>query len=200
MKNKIFLLVTLMLVTSASYAQKNEKIDDAYFEYKKSRNVKGNAESILVMQALLKRANELTIKQNANVSYHLGRMYEEMELPDSAIQHYQNSLLGEPDYVVIHRALGFIYLAKTKPYIAQMNEAIKQKDADANAKALAQYKALIKKALPHLEKYQACENDEETLGMIKNLYKSVKDEEGLKTLENRLKDLSVKCVTLLEDE
>lgn len=200
MKNKILLLVALILVTSATYAQKKEKIDDAYFEYKKTRNVKGNAESILAMQTLLERANELTLKQNANVSYHLGRMYEEMVLPDSAIQHYQNSLLGEPDYVVIHRAIGFIFLSQTKPFITQMNEAIKQKDASANAKALTQYKALIKKALHHLEKYQACENDAETLVMIKNLYKSVKDDEGLKTLDHRLKDLSVKCITLLEDE
>lgn len=200
MKNKILLLVTFMLIISASYAQKKEKIDDAYFEYQKTRNVKGNAESILAMQTLLKRANELSVKQNANISYHLGRMYEEMELPDSAIQHYQNSLLGEPDYVVIHRALGFIYLAKTKPYITQMNEAVKQKDAAANAKALAQYKALIRKALPYLEKYQACENDEETLVMIKNLYKSIKDDESLSTLDLRLKGLSVKCITLLADE
>ena len=149
---------------------------------------------------MLKRSSELTPKQLANVEYHLGRMYEEMGTVDSAIIHYENSLKGEPDYSVIHRALGFIYLAKTRPFVTQMNEASKAKDPAANSKALGQYKAMVQKAIPYLEKYHACEPDDETLTTITNLYKSLKDNQSIATLETRLKTLGVKCVSLLEDE
>jgi len=199
MKRKLFLITILSLTYFISFAQE-DNIDDAYLNYKVSRNVKGNTKSIEKLSALLKRSSELSVKQVANVEYHLGRMYEEIGTADSAIVHYENSLKGEPNYSVLHRALGFIYLAKTKPAVAKMNEASKTKDAAANAKAFGEYKALVKKAIPYLEKYQACEPDDETLTTINNLYKSIKDSESLKTLDARLKANADKCVSLLADE
>ena len=199
MKRKLFLITILCLTYFISFAQ-GDNIDDAYLKYKVSRNVKGNIKSIENLSALLKRSSELSVKQVANVEYHLGRMYEEMGTVDSAIVHYENSLKGEPNYSVIHRALGFIYLAKTKPAVTKMNEASKAKDAAGNAKAFAEYKLLVKKAIPYLEKYQACEPDEQTLATITNLYKSIKDLESPKTLDARLKANAVNCVSLLEDE
>ena len=199
MKRKLFLITILCLTYFISFAQ-GDNIDDAYLNYKVSRNVKGNTKSIENLSALLKRSSELSVKQVANVEYHLGRMYEEMGTVDSAIVHYENSLKGEPNYSVIHRALGFIYLAKTKPAVTKMNEASKAKDATSNAKAFAEYKLLVKKAIPYLEKYQACEPDEQTLATINNLYKSIKDLESPKTLDARLKANAVNCVSLLEDE
>lgn len=199
MKRKLLLVSILTLSCLATLAQ-NNNIADAYLNYKVSRNVKGNAKTIETTLELLKRSSELTPKQLANVEYHLGRMYEEMGTVDSAIIHYENSLKGEPDYSVIHRALGFIYLAKTRPFVTQMNEASKAKDPAANSKALGQYKAMVQKAIPYLEKYHACEPDDETLTTITNLYKSLKDNQSIATLETRLKTLGVKCVSLLEDE
>ena len=199
MKTKFIAVLFLSFTYFSSFSQ-NVSIEDAYLNYKVGRNVKGNTKSISSLAALLTRASELSTKQVANVEYHLGRMYEDMGNVDSAIVHYENSLKGEPDYSVIHRALGFIYLAKTKLFVAQMNEAVKAKDATANAKAFAQYKLIVKKAIPYLEKYQACEPDEETLTTITNLHKSIKDTAGITALPERLKPMALKCVSLLEDE
>lgn len=198
---KIFCLffLSLTFISFSSFSQTNIA-QEAYFAYKVSRNVKGNEQSIASTKMLLKMASQLTDKQVTNASYHLGRMYEEFGMPDSAIVYYEKSLKGEPNYSVIHRALGFIYLDKTKPIISAMNEANKTKDVAGNAKAFANYTAMVKKALPYLEKYQACESDDETLVAIINLYKSIKDTQSLTTLDDRLKTMSANCVSLLEDE
>ena len=199
MTKSFFNILLLFFVSTAVFSQ-NKIAQEAYFDFKVSRNVKGSDQSISKTSMLLKMEKELTLKQVTNISYHLGRMYEEFGLPDSAIVYYEKSLKGEPNYSVIHRALGFIYLTKTKPIIAAMNEANKTKDVAGNAKAFAQYKALVQKALPYLEKYQACEPDDETLNTISNLYKSIKDTQSLASLEGRLKTLAGNCVSLLEDE
>jgi hypothetical protein len=44
----------------------------------------------------------------------------------------------------------------------------------------------IKKALPHLEKAQACDPDDQTLNLIKLLYRNIKDQHGIDTLPARL--------------
>jgi tetratricopeptide (TPR) repeat protein len=198
--NKVHLVFCLLFISYFSSFAQSKSIKDAYFDFTVNRSEKGNAKSVETSLALLKRSSELTPKQITNVEYHIGRMYEEMGDVENAIPHYENSLKGEPNYFVIHRALGFIYLAKTKPFVAQMNEASKSKDATANAKAFAQYKVLVQKAIPYLEKYQACEPDDETLTIITNLYKSINDMQSIVTLEARLKPLAAKCVSLLEDE
>ena len=59
---------------------------------------------------------------------------------------------------------------------------------------------MVKKALPHLEKYQACEPDEQTLAIILNLYKSIKEPQTAEAITNRIKPLGKTCVTLLDDE
>lgn len=197
---KIYLVFSLLFVSYFSLFAQNKSVADAYLDFKLNRSGKGNAKSVESSLALLKRSSELTPKQITNIEYYIGRMYEEMGDVDNAIPHYENSLKGEPDYFVLHRALGFIYLSKTRPFVAQMNEASKSKDAAANAKAFALYKAMVQKAIPYLEKYQACEPDDETLTIITNLYKSIKDTQSITTLETRLKPLAVKCVSLLDDE
>lgn len=198
--NRYFIVFSFLFFVSTTTFSQNKIAEEAYFDFKVSRNVKGNEQSIGKTAMLLKMEKDFTVKQVTNISYHLGRMYEEVGLPDSAIVYYEKSLKGEPNYSVIHRALGFIYLNKTKPIIAAMNEANKNKDVAANAKGFAQYKALVKKALPYLEKYEACEPDEETFATITNLYKSIKDTQNLASLEARLKTMTGNCVSLLEDE
>lgn len=127
-------------------------------------------------------------------------MFEEVGDPDNALLHYAESMKGEPNYFVLHRAMGFIYLNKTKPFVRQMNEASAAKNVIANSKAFESYKAVVQKALPHLEKYQACEPDDDTLAIITNLYKSIKEPQASAKLPERLTSLGQTCVSLLEDE
>ena len=160
----------------------------------------GKPKQIAQTLALLKLSDQLSAKQLTNINYHLGRMYEDVEDPDNALIYYEKSLAGEPNYEVVNRALGFIYLSKSAIAAKQANAASEAKDAAANAKAFAVYKEWVLKALPRLEKYQACSPDDDTLAIIVNLYKSLKDSNAINTLNARLKEMSAKCVGLLDDE
>lgn len=197
---KYAILFFFCLFTTVAMAQP-KSAKEAYTAFKIYRTTDGDKkEQLNKTLALLKLANQLTANQITNVKYHIGRLYEETQQPDSAIVYYGQSLVGEPNYEVIHRALGFIYLAKSATAVEQMNAATKAKDVEGNKKAYAEYKTLVQKALPHLEKYQACSPDEETLMIITNLYKSLKDTQSLSTLADRLKQMGTTCVSLLEDE
>jgi len=198
MKKKLMLFCTALVICCQVIAQ--QSIRDEYHAFTVYRTTKGNGDDIKKINALLSRKNELSVKQVANAEYHLGRMYEEIGDDNNALAHYNESLKREPNYTVIHRAVGFIYLNKTKPFVKQMNEASSAKNATANAKAFDSYKLMVKKALPHLEKYQACEPDEQTLAIILNLYKSIKEPQTAEAITNRIKPLGKTCVTLLDDE
>ncbi|WAC39214.1 hypothetical protein [Pedobacter sp. SL55] len=182
------------------YASAQKSAKDNYHDFTVYRTTKGNEADIKKIKTLLDQKDQLTVKQVANAEYHLGRMYEEIGKPDEALLHYTESIKGEPNYSVLHRAMGFLYLNKTKPFVKQMNEASAAKNVIANAKAFEDYKAMVQKALPHLEKYQACEPDDDTLLMINNLHKSIKEQKLLSNLPERLKVLAQNCVSLLEDE
>ncbi len=198
MRKKMLTLCVLLGTAFVVNAQNTAK--EGYRDFKLYRTTKGNAESIAKMKTLLQQQDQLSAKQVTNLQYHLGRMHEEIGDPENALLYYEQSLKGEANYTVLHRALGFIYLGKTKPFVKKMNEASAAKNAIANANAFSKYKDMVLKALPHLEKYQACEPDEETLNMITNLYKSIKDQQLIASLPDRLKTMEGTCVTLLDDE
>ena len=63
-----------------------------------------------------------------------------------------------------------------------------------------QYKQFLVKALPHLEKAQACDPNEDTLIALQYIYQSLKTPEKITTLDNRLKALSVNCISLIKDD
>ena len=198
MKKNILMLCLLLCCSAIVYSQKSAK--ESYHDFTVYRTTKGSEENIAKIKVLLTQKDNLTEKQVANAQYHLGRMFEEIGDVENALVYYKEALKGEPNYSVMHRAMGFIYLNKTKPFVKQMNEATASKNVMANSAAFEKYKAMVKNALPHLEKYQACEPDEETLSIINNLYKSIKEIPAASVLSSRLQSMSVNCVSLLEDE
>jgi len=68
-----------------------------------------------------------------------------------------------------------------------MNAAAKQQNATLYAQVLTDYKKQVLKTISYLEKAQACNPDEQTLDMITKYYKSIKENEVLPTLPDRLK-------------
>lgn len=197
---KLILSLSICLMAMSSFAQTKsaKELYDNFKIYRTSNDDKPT--QIVKTLELLKLADQLTLKQITNINYNLGRMYEDIEEPEKAIPYYEKSLIGEPNYEVIHRALGFIYLAKSGVSAAKINEAKAKSDVEGSKKAFEEYKSYIQKAIPHLEKYQACDPDEDTLNIIVNLYKSLKDTKSIETLNARLKDMNGKCVNLLDDE
>ena len=198
---KKFLTLNLLILSSMFTYSQSKTVAERYDDVKHYRNAsEDRPKFISLMVSLLSDSSQLSLKQITALQYHIGRMYEEVKQPDSAIVYYEKSLKGEPNYEVIHRALAFIYLEKSKPFVAQANSTKLNKDVEGNAKAYNEYKKLVQKAVPFLEKYQACSPDEETLSIIINLYKSIKDLQSVATLPERLKVLGTNCVTLLDDE
>ena len=64
---------------------------------------------------------------------------------------------------------------------------------------MGQYKKEVLRALPHLEKGQACDPNDDDLDMIRTLYQNIHDDQGLKSLNDRLAALSKNCIDILSD-
>jgi hypothetical protein len=64
---------------------------------------------------------------------------------------------------------------------------------------MIEYEKIIRKVLPQLEKAQACDPSDDTLALIKLLYRNIKDNSGAKSLNQRLKALGNNCIDILDD-
>jgi len=106
----------------------------------------------------------------------------------NAIMYYNRVVAAQPNYYVAHRALGYLYIKDISGKPA--NEVVVD----------AAYIDKIKKALPHLEKAQACDPDDQTLNLIKLLYRNIKDQHGIDTLPARLAQLKKNCEDLLSSQ
>lgn len=193
-----FLMMSLLLAACSLHSMAQD--GNTYDDFKIYRNTaEDKPEAIMKMKMLLADSAKLTSKQLTNINYHIGRLFEELELPDSAEIYYNQTLKGEPNYEVVHRGLGFIYLDRSKTVAAEM-EKIPHTEKEARAKLYAIYKEIVLKAIPHFEKYQACDPDDDTLGIILMLHQTVKSGETQETINERIKKLGGNCVTLLDDD
>jgi len=198
MKNILLSTFFAVLITQFAYAQKQD-IKDLYFDYLQVRmDADEKPEAKTKAIALLQRSSELTKTQLGNVNYHLGRLYEEDGEIEKAVPYYE-SIKITPGYYVPYRALGFMYYKKCAELGKKLSEIDKSVNGNSYKKASDELKALSLKTAKYLEKSQACDPDDETLDMIKVLYKNLKDDKALTTIRERLKALSADCVTLLED-
>lgn len=198
---KYLLTLSFALVLTQTCFSQAKSIKDLYWDYSQIRMTDTEKPKVIQMaEELIKRSSELTKTQLGNVSYHLGRLYEETRQAEKAIAQYEEAIKITPGYYVPYRALGFIFVKKCNALGAKMNEAGKAKDLKAYNEVYAQYKVTALKALPYLEKSQACDPDEETKTIITNLYRSLKDNASISSLDDRLKKNAENCVSLLEDE
>lgn len=128
----------------------------------------------------------------------LAKVYDDAEQDAKAVIYYEKVAAAEPDYFVAQRALGYLYNDRAeeiqlKLYRTPATDPSYDKIADA-------YKKAVRKALPYLEKAQACDPDDDTMDLIKTLYTNINEKDGLLTFLNRLPDLKAKCVDLLDDK
>lgn len=198
MKNLLFFLF-LFLGIQTTFAQKQD-IKDLYFDYLQVRmDADEKPDAITKALSLLDRKAELTKTQLGNVTYHLGRLYEESGENGKAIPYYETSIKITPGYYVPYRALGFINFEECNILEKKTNDAMRSKDNKLVELLTKDYNALVMKTITYLEKSQACDPDDETKNMIINLYKKTKNANAINSLDTRLEKLSVNCITLLED-
>jgi hypothetical protein len=154
--------------------------------------------ALIIGESILPDTAKIPEKARINFFAKLAKDYDDTEQDDKATYYYEKVSAAEPNYYVAQRALGYLYNEKAEDI--QLKLYITPKDDPAYQKIYDDYAKAVRKALPHLEKAQACDPDDDTLDLIKTLYMNLHDEGALKTLINRLPDLSQKCVDVLEDK
>ncbi len=197
MLKKIYLFLFVVLISFAAKAQSADSVYSKYLDFNLAR-FQGETEKLLSLgEAILPAADKLPEKTRINFYFAIGQVYENNDQPQKALGYYEKVAAVVPDYYVVHRGIGYIYLAQAKEIKDKLNAS---SDAGLTEKLKEDYEATARKALPHLEKAQACDPSDETLDEIKSLYQNLKDTEGLNTLDARLKELAKHCIDLLEDK
>ena len=195
-KKAFFLLLTVFAGFSA-HSQSADTVYNRYLDFNLAR-FQGEEDKVLALgERVLPDAEKLPEKARINFYFSIGKVYEDNDQPAKAVIYYEKVTAAVPNYYVVHRALGYLYLDDVKAIEKKLNEATS--DAALNKSLTEAYYKAVKKALPHLEKAQACDPSEETLAIIQILYKNIKDLPGLNSLNDRLKQLSTKCIDILAD-
>ena len=179
-------------------AQSADSIYDKYLDFNKAR-FEGQQDKLMGLgEQLLPVAGKLPEKARFNFYFSMGKLYEDNNQSEKAVYYFEKVAAAVPDYYVVHRALGYQYLEEVKAIEIKLNASIN--NIAENKRLTDVYIKAVKEALPHLEKAQACDPSDETLVIIKVLYKNIKDTAGLNSLNNRLKELSVHCIDILSDQ
>ncbi|WP_121809357.1 tetratricopeptide repeat protein [Mucilaginibacter kameinonensis] len=189
MFRKIVVAIILLVSVTSVYAQTAEDAYNKYLDFNLARLQGEQDKAMDLSRQIMQDTAKLSAKVKINFFNSLARLYEDDDQSVNAIPLYERVIAAEPDYYVAHRALGYLYL-KNFP------------DADkplSSPSADAEYIKAAKKALPQLEKAQACDADDSTLALIKTLYKNIGDDVGLSGLDKRLKALKGKCEDILSD-
>jgi tetratricopeptide (TPR) repeat protein len=198
MLKKVILLLIIAFAVTTAKAQTTDEVYNSYLDFNLAR-LEGRTENALELgEQLMPDADKLTDKARISFYYSLGNLYENDSQSAKALPLYEKVAAAVPDYYVVQRALGYMYMKQADDIANKLNAA--KTDAAENKRLTDLYATAVKKVLPHLEKAQACDPDNDTLSLIKTLYKNIKDDKGLSTLNSRLATLAKNCVDLLSDK
>jgi tetratricopeptide (TPR) repeat protein len=192
------LLISFTGLSAHAQSPAADSVYNRYLDFNLAR-FQGEQDKIIELgENLLSYADKLPEKARINFYFAIGKMYEDNDQHSKALPYYEKVAAAVPDYYVVHRALGYLYLEKVKEIERKLNAATN--DIKQNKELTLAYNNAVKNALPQLEKAQACDPSDETLIIIKTLYKNIKDDQGLNTLDRRLKELSKTCIDILSDK
>ena len=183
-KKTIFIL--FILITGRTvHAQTADEVYDRYVDFNEAF-LNANMEKAMTLGEQI-LPDTAKLKPGIRTSFYnfMAQVYERDQQSGNAIMYYNRVVAAQPNYYVAHRALGFLYI-----------KDISGKPAD-QVVVDAAYISKIKKALPHLEKAQACDPDDQTLNLIKLLYRNIKDQHGIDTLPTRLVEMKKNCEDIL---
>ena len=146
----------------------------------------------------MKDTSKLPLKTRTSFFDRMAKLYEDDEQDAKALLYYEKVAAAEPNYYVAQRALGYLYDKEAEEFHLKLYQT--KKDDPAYKTLFNSYKQGVLKALPHLEKAQACDPDDDTLDLIKTLHQNINDEQDLKLLDSRLKDMGKNCIDILTDK
>jgi tetratricopeptide (TPR) repeat protein len=198
MLKKALLIVFITFSAVVTYAQTADEVYNQYLDFNLAR-LQGETDKALTLgQDIIPNADKLKDNVRNNFYYSIGNLFENDGQSVKAIEYYEKVAAAVPNYYVVQRALGYQYLKQVDELTKRLNAT--ESDPKENKQVVELYEKAIKKTLPYLEKAQACDPNDDTLALIKLLYRNLKDTQGLATLNTRLSALSKNCVDLLDDK
>jgi tetratricopeptide (TPR) repeat protein len=171
-----------------SQAQTADEVYEKYTDFNLAMLQNEHDKALDLGQQILPDTAKLNSKVRVSFYNGLAKLYEDDSQSVKAIEYYNRVASAQPDYYVAHRALGYLYIKDISGKPA--NEIVID----------AAYINKAKKALPHLEKAQACDPDDDTLNLIKTLYRNIKDDKDLSSLPERLNQLKKNCIDILDTQ
>ncbi|HWD87838.1 MAG TPA: hypothetical protein VG367_06895 [Mucilaginibacter sp.] len=199
MLRKLFLIILLVFAALLSAAQTTDTLLlTKLADFDLSTLNGDNYHAVILGESILPDTAKLEPKARISFFSKLAKAYENADSDVKATHYYEKVAAAEPNYYVAQRALGYLYNDKAediqlKLYITPKSDAGYQKLSD-------DYRKAALKALPYLEKAQACDPDDDTLDLIRTLHMNIHDDQGLNSFNSRLNDMKKNCVDLLSDK
>jgi len=191
MLKKAILFLLLISLNISLNAQTPDVIYERYLDFNLARLEGKTADAFKIAEGITANIDKLPAKSRTGFYNGLAKLYEDDQQSVEAIPLYEKVAAAEPNYYVVHRALGYLYLKAADELYPKLQSGGKE--------VYGKYKAAVLKALPHLEKAQACDPSDETLALIKKLYTNINAAAALQTLNSRLSTLSKTCVDILTE-
>ncbi|HEY4198001.1 MAG TPA: hypothetical protein VGM63_20810 [Mucilaginibacter sp.] len=197
MFKQILFLLLLISAGLSSHAQTTDTLFNKLADFDLARFNDDGLGAMRIGEGIMKDTAKLTPKTRISFFDRMAKLYEDDEQDTKALIYYEKVAAAEPNYFVAQRALGYLYDKAAEEIHLKLYQT---KENDPAYPALfTSYKKSVLKALPHLEKAQACDRDDDTLDLIRTLYQNIHDAEGLNSLHDRLLSLSKNCIDLLAD-
>ena len=187
--------ILFLLLCKSAFSQ---DIVEQFREFNGFITVGSEGNALALAEKIIPGVSGLSVRKQAIFYYNLGNLHESRKNTEQAIDFYERSLKLEPNYYVPHLALGYLYLKKANILVPKING--ERSNMVLHKQYLSEYSAWMRKARPHLEKALACDPNEQVLSTIKSIYKSLKDDSAIISLDLRLKSLENDCVSVLTEE
>jgi len=197
MSKRIVLIIISVFAVLHAKCQSADSVYNQYLDFNLVRFQGADDKIMELGEKIIPNAGKLPEKARISFYFSIGKMYEDDDQPDKALPYYEKVATAVPDYYVVHRAIGYIYYDRSKAIADKINAAGNSKTITDSLSNL--YLEMTRKALPHLEKAQACDPSDDTLGIIKSLYQKLNDQQSLNTLDDRLGQLKKNCIDILND-
>ncbi|MGZ3776143.1 MAG: hypothetical protein ACXVIY_06740 [Mucilaginibacter sp.] len=199
MIKRYFFLLLFLLAFAAAKAQTADSVLLNKLGDFDMATLSGDANTaVSIGEKILPDTAKMEPKVRINFFAKLAKAYDDGDEDVKAIIYYEKVAAAEPNYYVAQRGLGYLYNAKAEDI--QLKLYITPKDSPDYKALFEGYHKAVLKALPSLEKAQACDPDDDTLDLIRTLYMNIHDEQGLSSLKSRLPALAKNCVDLLSDK
>jgi tetratricopeptide (TPR) repeat protein len=197
MFKRILFFLLLIPVALSSKAQTTDTLFNKLADFDLARFNSDELGAIRIGEGILPDTAKLTPKVRISFFDRMAKLYEDDEQDAKALIYYEKVAAAEPNYYVAQRALGYLYDDVAEEIHLKLYQT--NRGDPAYKTLFDSYKKEVLKALPHLEKAQACDPTDDTLDLIKTLYQNIHDGQGLNSLNDRLTDLSKNCIDILSD-